>query len=177
MKVQNTNINFQAGLTQKMQKEIASSDIKKIAQEFAKNGIEFWANSTNFQQFLTGQGYDKLTDYQKEKAGIKIYCHNGYVDALAQNGILGFIFLILSTIYIFTYIYKNKNEKDSRFVFAIFSMRVIFQLVQGGASPYTDLIYALALCLLVYRRKEHFQKTISQKMINRNHKNYIKNMP
>ncbi len=40
MKVQNTNINFQAGLTQKMQKEIASSDIKRIAQEFAKNGIQ-----------------------------------------------------------------------------------------------------------------------------------------
>lgn len=172
-----TNETFYNRITDKDSSGNQQEEVGSGRLEFAKNGIEFWANSTNFQQFLTGQGYDKLTDYQKEKAGIKIYCHNGYVDALAQNGILGFIFLILSTIYIFTYIYKNKNEKDSRFVFAIFSMRVIFQLVQGGASPYTDLIYALALCLLVYRRKEHFQKTISQKMINRNHKNYIKNMP
>lgn len=130
--------------------------------DFAKNGFNFWLESHNLQEYLTGQGLDKLTDYQKEKTGLKIYCHNGYVDSLAQNGIIGFFCLTLSTFLIFKFIYKSRHERFSRFVFAIFSMRVVFQLVQGGASPYSDLIYVLVLCLLINSKRERIMRKITR---------------
>lgn len=152
-----TNETFYNRITDKTTTGEQQEEIGSGRLEFAKNGMEFWINSHNIQEYLTGQGYDKLSDFQKEKTGLKIYCHNGYIDALAQNGLLGFSFFTLSTIFIFIFIYKNKATKDSRFVFAIFSMRVVFQLVQGGASPYTDLIYALTLCLLMKERKKNIK--------------------
>lgn len=40
MNIQNTNLNFRAGLTSRMQSEIHAADVRKISQEFAKNGIQ-----------------------------------------------------------------------------------------------------------------------------------------
>lgn len=39
MKIQNNNINFQAGLTKQIKSEIASSNVKQISDYISKNGI------------------------------------------------------------------------------------------------------------------------------------------
>ncbi len=40
MKISNSDINFRAGLTSRMQREIAAADVKRISREFINNGIE-----------------------------------------------------------------------------------------------------------------------------------------
>ena len=40
MKIQNSNINFQAGLTRSMRQEIEHTDIAKVAEYFRKNNVE-----------------------------------------------------------------------------------------------------------------------------------------
>lgn len=124
---------------------------------FTKNGIDFWLQSKNIQEILTGKGYEELTKYQKQKTGLKIYCHNGYIDALAQNGLIGFVSIILFTIYVYIYIYKYRHEKHARLAFSIFTMQVIFQLVQGGVTLYTDILYVLILRILILEKQERIQ--------------------
>lgn len=136
-----------------VQKEVGSGRLA-----FAKNGLDFWMNSHNIQEYLTGQGYDKLTQYQKEKTGLKIYCHNGFVDALAQNGFIGFTLFIMHFYFVFLLIYRNRKDRNTRLVFSIFVMKVVFNLVQGGVNPYSDIIYVLTLCLFINGRIEQCYK-------------------
>ncbi len=132
---------------------------------FASNGIEFWKSTDNIQEILTGKGIIRLMEYQEQKTGLYIYCHNGYIDSLAQNGILGFIFLISFNIYMFTYVFRKKKSKYRRLAIAIISMYITFQLLQGGASPYSDIIYVLILHLTRLDQIEKNQLLISKKYI------------
>lgn len=114
---------------------------------FAANGIEFWTESSNIQEYITGQGILNLMEYQKKKTGLYIYCHNGYIDALAQNGIIGFYCMMGFTVCMFVFVYKNKRYKHRKFCISIIVMYITFQALQGGAAPYSDFFYALVLHL------------------------------
>lgn len=114
---------------------------------FAENGIEFWMESNDVQEFLTGQGILSLMEYQEKKTGLYIYCHNGYVDSLAQNGIIGFYCMVGLSVCMFIFVYKNKRYRHRKFCVSVMVMYITFQALQGGAAPYSDFFYALVLHL------------------------------
>lgn len=114
---------------------------------FAENGINFWKESNAPYEFLFGKGMTELMEYQKKETGLYIYCHNGYIDALAQNGIVGFVCFIGYTVCALIFVIHNKRSPHRRFCITIIIMFIIFQLLQGGSVPYSDFFYAITLQL------------------------------
>ena len=114
---------------------------------FAMNGISFWKDTNEVQEILTGKGLVRLMEYQKQETGLYIYCHNGYVDALAQNGICGFLCLIGFSLYMLSFVWRKKYSRYRRLSISVIIMYIIFQLLQGGVAPYSDLFYVLVLQL------------------------------
>ena len=80
---------------------------------FASVSLKYWAEG-NVHQLILGRGSDSVKDNLEKRTGLRIFSHNGFVDAIAINGIIG-IFLLLLFIY-FTYknIRRNKETKTYR---------------------------------------------------------------
>ena len=121
---------------------------------FASNGIDFYLDSETVQEYLTGKGLISLMEYQQRKTGLYIYCHNGYIDALAQNGILGFMVNIAMSVCMLLYVCIKKGYAYRRFCIVGVIMYIIFQMVQGGAAPYTDFFWVVILQLATLSQKE-----------------------
>lgn len=140
-----TNEYFYNRLTDKNEQGVQNSKVGSGRLFFTANGINFWLDSENAQQYLIGQGYDALCRYQEKISGLYIYCHNGFVDALAQNGLLGFLFMLLFNLYLLRYIRRFKNSPSYDLGLAIVLMEITFQLVQGGHAPFSDFYYVAIL--------------------------------
>lgn len=74
--------------------------------------------------------------------------HNGFVDMLARNGIVGLLLMFLMLIALFAFIRRRKQCPTYRLALALWLMNFSFQVTQGGSMFHTDLLYALTFCLL-----------------------------
>lgn len=134
---------------------------------FAQNGINLWLYESNLYQYIMGHGQEAVKDNNAKKLHnpkARIYSHNGYIDALAQNGIIGIILMLLLYYYIFRRIYRSRNCPSYRLALGWLLMQLSFQLFQGGVGFMCDLLAALILTLIEYERQEKntfYRKAIS----------------
>lgn len=82
------------------------------------------------------------------KTGMRVGAHNGFVDMLTRNGIIGLGLMLAFLVSLLLFI-RRRNQCDSyRMALAMWVMMFSFQITQGGVMFHTDLLYALVLCLL-----------------------------
>lgn len=135
---------------------------------FAHNGIHLWLYDSNIYTYIMGHGQEAVKDNNAKMLNnpkARIYSHNGYVDALAQNGIIGLLLMLGLYYYMFTRIRQIKRTSSYRLGLSWLSMQLIFQLFQGGVGFITDLISALILIIIEYDRKKILQHIIYRKEI------------
>jgi len=136
-KVMETNISFRERiLDQNINEEQRSIGSGRL--DFAIYSLEYWAEG-NFQQLLLGRGLDNVKDNLQRKTGMRIFSHNGFVDALAINGIIGIVLFLLFLYFMYNNIRKNKGSQAYRLALAMFFCYVSFQSTQGGAGFPIDL--------------------------------------
>lgn len=120
--------------------------------------------TTNYAYFSQGEFITKIIGYGEElsrrnmekKIGLKIYSHNGFMDAFLQNGVIG-LFLFLKCFYFYYQIIKNSNKNLNLFRLckANFFMFLSFQLFQGGVYFLFEVMISLNLSLLAHVDKLH----------------------
>lgn len=115
--------------------------------DFAMYSLQYWAEG-DFQQLLFGRGLDNVEDNLKNKVGIRVYSHNGFVDALAINGLIGLFLLLLFIMLMFKNIRRNREHNMYRLSIAMFFCYISYQLTQGGAGFPIDLYMVSILNLL-----------------------------
>ena len=128
---------------------------------FAQNGLNLWAKESNAYEYILGHGQEAVRDNNARifnNKEFRIYSHNGYVDSLAQNGIVGIIIMLLFYYYIFQRIRKLKKNPASRLALTWLVMQLVFQMVQGGVGFMSDLIAVLILVLLEYEERDRKRK-------------------
>ncbi|MGM9848055.1 MAG: O-antigen ligase family protein [Muribaculaceae bacterium] len=96
---------------------------------------------------LIGVGIDPLMDNMDKQIHIRIYSHNGWVDALVANGIIGFMLMVTMCIYLIIHVIKNRKQRYSEISIACVLMYISYQFTQGGVFFYQDLLIALAIAL------------------------------
>ncbi|MGM9799876.1 MAG: O-antigen ligase family protein [Muribaculaceae bacterium] len=96
---------------------------------------------------LIGVGIDPLMDNMDKQIHIRIYSHNGWVDALVANGIIGLILMVSMCLFMLFHIVKNRKQRFSEISFACVLMYISYQFTQGGVFFYQDLLIALAMAL------------------------------
>lgn len=119
--------------------------------KFAQYSIDFWADG-DVVELLIGRGQDAVMENLKATTGMRIFSHNGFVDSLAANGLVGLALHILMIYYFYRLVAESKNMASYRLGIAMFVSFVSYQATQGGAGFPTDLILALSLSILILER-------------------------
>jgi hypothetical protein len=105
---------------------------------FAESGLPGW---------VIGTGYDAIPEYQQKKNGLHILSHNGFIDVLVSNGIVGLIILIVFFTYLFSYIRSYKNGQYYRLLISVYLSYLAYWVFQGTVYFSLDLLVALSLSL------------------------------
>lgn len=113
---------------------------------FAVSSLKYWSEG-NLQQLILGRGLEDVKDNLEKRTGLRVFSHNGFVDAIAINGVIGISLLLLFIYFTFKNIRRNKRAKTYRLSLAIFLCYVSFQLTQGGVLFPIDLYIASILNL------------------------------
>lgn len=123
---------------------------------FARNGLDLYFNRSNLYEFIFGHGQEEVRDNNAKllhNRAARIYSHNGFVDALVQNGIVGLYFFLGFYMWIFKQLKKTKNTPSYRLGLSWLFMTLIFQATQGGVGFLSDLLGALILIVLELENK------------------------
>lgn len=114
--------------------------------DFATYSLLYWYEGDMLQKVF-GRGLDNVEDNLERKTGMRIFSHNGFVDALAINGIIGITIFITFLYLIYNNIRKNKSSSTYRLALAMFFCFLSFQATQGGAGFPIDLYMVSVLNL------------------------------
>lgn len=114
---------------------------------FWKTSYNLWRNSDDAWHFLFGYGYNRLEEQQLLENNLRIGSHNGFLDALSQNGLIGFILFLLFYIYLFKYNYNYRRSKYYWLFLSWYVSNLSFQVVQGGVFIFYDLLSAFIILL------------------------------
>lgn len=111
----------------------------------AFSSIQVFLQSDLIEKF-TGIGQEELKKRNGDNIGIAVYSHNGFIDYLLFNGIIGFI------IYMFFYYHFwrmiNESAQFKAIGMAFFAMFIIYNLVQGGEYFFINVFVMLIISLL-----------------------------
>ncbi len=115
--------------------------------EYTAAALERFVNG-NPIEWIIGVSTENIYDAIFLKTGMRVGAHNGFVDMLTRNGIVGLGLMLVFLVSLLLFI-RKRNQCDSyRMALAMWVMMLSFQITQGGVMFHTDLLYALVLCLL-----------------------------
>jgi hypothetical protein len=122
---------------------------------FISISLDYWMQAPLMTK-LFGYGQEMVMQNMEQKIGLKVYSHNGFVDAFVQNGLIGLLLFIMILISFKKHINKIKGHPYYDVCNAIFFMYIAFQLVQGGYNFMFDFIIAinLSIAMLIARKNQ-----------------------
>lgn len=113
---------------------------------FALTNIKNWEESSIIIQFV-GNGEEISKDLMEKKIGKRLFSHNGFVDVLIQNGIIGLLIYIGFIISYYKTIRSMRNNPFYDLCNANFFMYLTMQLLQGGFFFIFDIVLAFNLSI------------------------------
>jgi|GEM_PF-1615274 len=93
--------------------------------------------------------------YGKHSGNRPLFSHNGYIEALVSNGIIGFALFISYLYSMLRYIAASPNTLYKRLATSVFFMYLTFMLVQGGNPFFIEVILAVSIFLSRWSRLSH----------------------
>lgn len=114
---------------------------------FWKNGLRVW-NQSGIYEHLFGSGVSAVHKENKRTTGMAVFSHSQYIDALAQYGLFGLLFLLLYYLAIYRLIRRCRRSPYHRLALALFWASVIFCTFQNELYFVYAMMFAavLALC-------------------------------
>ncbi|MBQ7528015.1 MAG: O-antigen ligase family protein [Bacteroidaceae bacterium] len=123
---------------------------------FWATSINLWANSDNAQEYLLGHGLQETMEQQAKENGLLVGSHNGFIDALVQNGLVGFLLLLLYYFLLIRNVFRENMESPYFLLFLSWLMSdIAFQFVQGGTFFFYDIMSALIITLPILETQEY----------------------
>jgi len=140
-----------------------SIDVDRISSgrlTLSLTNLENYAESHPFTHLL-GMGFKYSTDLMYEKIKTRKMSHNGYIDALVHNGIIGFALYIGLLVSIFKLIYVFRKSVYFPLAFSSFFTFLLFIFVQGGNIFLYEVQLFLILGLLIKLYLKKSPKTLN----------------
>lgn len=106
-----------------------------------------WIESGPLGWFI-GVGYAEALTNMQRYIGVPIFAHNGFLDALHMNGLLGLLLIVLMYSRIWKFIKLNKGNEYSDMAINVFFAIICYVVFQGGSFFLVDLMFSLVLSLL-----------------------------
>lgn len=115
--------------------------------EYIANALELYA-SGSVVEMAVGKSMNDLTEYEYIKTGRRIYAHNGFATLLVTDGAVGVGLKLLAMALLLGFIRKRRHCFSYNVALSFWTMNLSYQLTQGGHVFHSDLLYAMAYCLL-----------------------------
>lgn len=124
---------------------------------FRAISLAYWLEGDVVEKTF-GYGIESLKDNMDKKIGMRLYSHNGFVDALTGNGIIGLFLLVFFILGGFIYIFKNRKSLYFSLALSCMISWMLYQAFQGGSFVMMDVIFAIGLALVDKRYRLHLKK-------------------
>ena len=121
--------------------ETVGSGRIQIAHIYLQNLYE-----SNFATYLIGMGMEESQNRYEKKDGMPLFAHNGFIQTLVDNGILGFLLYMLFLVTIYRAIARAKSSYNQLTV-AIFCMFLSCLLTQQANYYLVDVFLALYISI------------------------------
>lgn len=121
---------------------------------FIETGLEIWNNLT-YPEKILGIGTDELIFRMEYKLNIPITTHNGYLDMLLKNGLIGFILYLYFLGATYSKIKRMARNEYYLLVISIFYSYILYQFVQGGFFLFPEL-FLFSSVQLAYNNSKNF---------------------
>lgn len=128
-------------------KSKTEADLGSGRFKFQAHAIENWSSS-DFDVIFIGLGIEIAKDMMEEDVGLRIYAHNGFIDILQFNGIIGIFIYGIFLLYMIIFIISNKSSPFYRLNIALLLAYLVSMFFQGEHFFLADVILALGLALL-----------------------------
>lgn len=115
--------------------------------EYSAAALDRYLNGSVFEQ-LCGMSTADEMEAIYQATGLRVGAHNGFVDMLARNGIVGLMLMFFFLMSLFVFIRRRRQSQVYNLAMALWMMNLSFQVTQGGTMFHSDLLYALTFCLL-----------------------------
>ncbi|MCH5331965.1 MAG: O-antigen ligase family protein, partial [Alistipes sp.] len=118
--------------------------------QYREISLNLWKRSPISEKFF-GVGLTRVMDNMNDVMGARIFTHNGYIDSLVANGIIGLAMMLLYILSLFIFLIKHRHSQYVRMGFAILMQYVLYQATQGHNLFATDLLYAQIMALIAIK--------------------------
>lgn len=126
------------------QKQINFNTIGSGRYGFAKAALDNWVHSGIYGVIL-GLGREKAMKLMKELYGFQIYAHNGFIDILQFNGLVGALIYIMFYYFLYLSIKKGKKKVSYLTTMMLFVAYSVGMLFQGEHFFLVDLLLAITI--------------------------------
>jgi len=121
---------------------VGSGRLKYWAQ-----AIENW-QSEGLPSIVIGLGMELTKDKMEEGTGRRLFAHNGFLQQLQAEGLIGFILLLLFLYFLYRFIRKYKISPYYTLLLAIYSEFIVYMFFQGGNYFLYYVIFATYIAIL-----------------------------
>lgn len=97
---------------------------------------------------VVGVSYEDMSQAIKKRVGVALSAHNGFVEMLVINGVVGLILMLVFLFGLLAFVLRRKCCPSFRLALAMWVMFVSFQATQGGHFFHASVLYALIFCIL-----------------------------
>ncbi len=108
---------------------------------FASAAIEIYIEATPLES-LVGIGETELRNRMYRKTGMAVFAHNGFINEIVVNGLLGFLIMLFFLRNVFRDIQSIQEPALKMMGLSIYAGFLTFILFQGGEFPTTYLLLA-----------------------------------
>lgn len=121
------------------------------ANQLGSGRFEFWTNalanplSEGGWGLTIGIGMGHAKDLMEAAVGMRIFSHNGFLDAYQTSGLIGFFLIIIYYFSLWKFISKRNKSADKSLAKSLFVLFIFVQLVQGGTFIWLNLLLATAI--------------------------------
>lgn len=151
----NTNQNFHDRIVGNDLVTHKKINIDSGRSEYGAIALQRYADGSLFE-LVFGMSTKSETEAIFKKTHMHIGAHNGFIDMLARNGIIGLLMMVVFLISLLIFIRKRSDCLCYRLALAMWMMNFSFQVTQGGQMFHSDLLYALIFCII---ELEHIELT------------------
>lgn len=124
---------------------------------FARIAYENWKDE-GFSSIFIGLGTELGKDKMAEKIGARLFAHNGFIQMLQSEGLIGFSLYCIFLLLLLKFILINKNSKYFDLLIALYISFIINIYFQGSDYFLLYLLFSIYLALMI-KSKPNYEIT------------------
>lgn len=136
-----------AGQEDKSAYETVGSGRLQIAETYLENLYE-----SNFVTYMVGMGMQESQNRYEKKDGMPLFAHNGFVQTIVDNGIIGFALYMLFLLSVFLQISRSESSYNQLTV-ALFFMFLSCLLTQQANYFLLDVFLSIFIGITIIESK------------------------